>query len=270
MCADATPYFNGTECIACSDKDKPLFSYKYEKCAACRRNTWYDKIARKCLKERTFEFLTDLMSKNLIINDTIKNLQRLQDDILKLRPTAKMCPPENPYSNGPECISCNDSTPLFDYASAACSPCAGGTSYNPDKKSCDKISLPLQSMVFWGNKSAGFDDKKGFVTDLEASNLVNLPKSIEDIKNEYDRTMADVPNIQKCSSDKPYSTGYKCITCPTDQPLFNLTSHRCANCEDGETYNSTSRACTSEDEQEASVGSRKTKRRPKVVAPVAA
>lgn len=101
VCSDPTPYYNGSECIACTDKSKPLFSFKYGKCGNCRRNTWYDKQARKCLKERTFEFVTDLQSKNLILNDTIRNLQRLQDDILKLRPTARVCPPEQPYSNGP-------------------------------------------------------------------------------------------------------------------------------------------------------------------------
>lgn len=146
-----------------------------------------------------------------------------------------MCPSETPYSSGPECISCTANEPLFDYASAACAPCATGTSYNPDKKSCDKITLPLLSMAFWGNKSSGFDSsRKGFVTNLDAKNLVNLPKSLEDIRGEYDRTMAEVKNIEKCSIDKPYSTGYQCISCPSAKPLFNLTSHSCTNCEDGE------------------------------------
>jgi hypothetical protein len=86
-------------------------------------------------------------------------------------------------------------------------------------------------MAFWANKSAGFDpNKKGYVTNTEASNLVNLPKSMEDIRSEYERTIADVKNIEKCPLDKPYSTGYQCITCPADRPLFNLTSHCCTNC----------------------------------------
>lgn len=79
VCPDPTPYFNGTACIDCPEKSKPLFSYKYGKCGACRWNTWYDKLARKCLKEKVFEFLTDLSTKNLILNDTMVRLQRQQD-----------------------------------------------------------------------------------------------------------------------------------------------------------------------------------------------
>jgi len=48
---------------------------------------------------------------------------------------------------------------------------------------------------------------------------------MEDIKSEYDRAIAQAKNIERCGSDKPYSTGYKCISCPNDRALFNLTSH---------------------------------------------
>ena len=123
-------------------------------------------------------------------------------------------------------------------------------------------------MAFWSNKSSGFDQtRKGYVTNLEASNLVNLPKSIEDIKSEYDRTMAETKNIEQCTKEKPYSTGYTCKACSTDQPLFNLTSHRCTSCEEGETYNPSNRTCTSEDEQDATVdGSSKRSKKKRVKA----
>lgn len=77
------------------------------------------------------EFLTDLKSKNIILNDTMANLMRYEEEIQAKNREAKVCPEDKPYSIGPECIACPDLEPLFDYASSTCSPCTPGTIYSP-------------------------------------------------------------------------------------------------------------------------------------------
>lgn len=81
------------------------------------------------------------------------------------------------------------------------------------------------------------------MTNLNANNLMDPLYPIDDIREEYSRTLEKTPNIHECSLDKPYSTGLNCISCPARSPYFNLTSHRCTSCPIGFVYNSTILKC---------------------------
>lgn len=118
--------------------------------------------------------------------------------------------------------------------------------------------MPIPSLALKWSKAAPDPDtsRTRYLTNLESGSIVSLPKDIKAVRLEYDRVKEEKKNLEVCPPEKPYSTGFECVSCRGSTNLWNLTSHKCTTCEEDEDYVMSKYECVSKYGEEA-VGRRK-------------
>jgi hypothetical protein len=116
-CPGATPYFNGTGCINCTDPNI-IFNTSSSTCTKCPTGTTFDNSVHNCIRQPN---ITNPVANNNTIGFFPSPTQY---DV--------PCPDITPiFSNG-SCttINCTTSAPYLNITSLKCVPCPANTTYN--------------------------------------------------------------------------------------------------------------------------------------------
>lgn len=68
-------------------------------------------------------------------------------------------------------------------------------------------------------------------TNLGAPNWILGEQTLNDVVDDYYERSVKYDNITNCNINEPYFNGTACISCPKEQPLFNLYTMRCTQCD---------------------------------------
>lgn len=186
-------------------------------CIACASGQIYDISFKKCQSCQTgtvYDSVSHSCNKqSVLFNSNLAKNANYLGTAPTQTPGLSFCPDDKPYFNGNSCISC--ALPLyFNFASNTCIACAIGSAFSNTAQSCTGKSFFLSNL---GNNS-----------NYIGSPLSPLP---------YD-------SIMTCSSEKPFSDGKQCYSCPLPQ-FFNFERMSCQSCPSGYSFQSTSHSCES-------------------------
>ena len=128
-CPLSTPFYNGSQCIACP-ATTPYFSFDTNSCQKCGALTSFSAALHSCVIIQQRQ--TSLSSPNLVLGGIPFNEWRyFYVNNQTVNPQLANCPTAKPYYDGTTCISCVAPTPYFSLTHRVCINCAAGTTYNP-------------------------------------------------------------------------------------------------------------------------------------------
>ena len=150
-CPSATPYFDGTSCIACNPGQ--LFDVSISTCLTCPSGTVYSNSTYQCM---TISYYTNITLNNnwISVNQNFTQLQNAMN-IAAAAPYAQPCPTSTPFYNGKNCIACSGKTPYFSFDTNSCQACGSLTTFSSSLHSCVIIqqrqtSLKAPNLILGG------------------------------------------------------------------------------------------------------------------------
>jgi hypothetical protein len=133
-CPAATPFFDGSQCIACSPS-APFFSFDSNTCVNCGAGTVFSPNVHLCVIVQQRQ--TSLASPNLVLGGlSLNEWKYFHANNQTANPQLSNCPGSAPYFDGQTCISCVPPTPYFSLTHLVCINCAAGTTYSTSVMEC--------------------------------------------------------------------------------------------------------------------------------------
>lgn len=223
-CPDATPFYNGSICIACASP--LLFSSADKLCLTCPEGMYFALGEHNCVTQLYFSNLDGLAweTNSKSLDDVVEGIS-----IARSSPNYAECPKETPYSTQGKCISCT--SPLhFSYDTLNCSACPDGTA----------LDLSMHKCLAPGNLN--------FQTNpANTSGLIFNGRSINEWANKYYQNLQEFAGISDCPTETPFFDGLACISCPHSHPYFNMETLVCQNCPGNTLYDIDQRECVTND-----------------------
>ena len=147
-CNDKAPFFNGVECIKCSDPT-PIFNISSSKCVACPAGTKYDQPTKNCISSGE---VTYKPNSSAGIPKTILGANQTQKDLDNYYSgNGTECPINAPFVIAGKCAPCPADKPLFSLETKTCSACPSGTKFDVATQKCVAGTAP----AFKPNLSSG-------------------------------------------------------------------------------------------------------------------
>lgn len=82
-----------------------------------------------------------------------------------------------------------------------------------------------------------------FQTNLYANNWILGNLTTNDLVQLYNNRALAYDNITNCPISAPFYDGKRCITCPSDNPIFNIQTMKCIQCSSSENYDNSQKRC---------------------------
>lgn len=82
-----------------------------------------------------------------------------------------------------------------------------------------------------------------FQTNLYAKNWILGKYTTDDLVELYNSRSLKYDNISNCPMEFPFFDGSKCITCPPGNPIFNIETSKCGQCEHNEHVDNIHKRC---------------------------
>ena len=220
-CPSATPYFDGTSCIACGPGQ--LFDVAISTCLTCPTGTVYSNSTYHCMPIQYYTNIT-LNNQWISVNRNFTQLQTTMNTAAAL-PNAQPCPSSTPFYNGTQCIACGGTTPYYSFDTNSCQACGTATTFSSTIHQC----VIVQQRI----------------TSLSSPNLILGGLPFNEWRYYYVNNQTANPQLANCPTANPYFDGKTCINCVAPAPYFSLMHRVCVNCAAGTTYSPTVRECLS-------------------------
>jgi len=165
------PYFNGKECIKCTNEQ--LFNVTSKTCVYCPANTTYDNVMMKC---DSIKYKTNSLTDRLWVDNLVAYQAAYKTNM------GKECPTTEPFFNGTACINCQ-SDQIFNSSSLKCTKCPTGTVFNNMNKNCS-------------------ESKANIFVPGKTDNLLGVPSySVDAYTKELASPNASLYTVVKCAND---------------------------------------------------------------------
>ena len=153
-CPSSAPLFNGTTCIACTNKIYDIFN---KKCVACASGYYYNTTLHMC--SLSPQYYPNLNNSLWIVNNTtgLKQLLNMTQQ-RKLLKGATICPTSTPdfNINTNTCLKCPTGE-YWNYFNYTCMACPAGLQVDPNTRTCSKkligvyqTNLTAKNLLFNG------------------------------------------------------------------------------------------------------------------------
>lgn len=139
-CPVATPFFDGTKCLGCTDATAPYFDISAKKCVGCPQNFVYDTTSKSCVSQ-------------MASASNPSGADRTIGTLPAPGPNDLLCPTDTPFFVNGTCEACSDpSAPYFFPALNDCVACSQDQTYDVATHSCiAAVTKPPTTLPYVSN-----------------------------------------------------------------------------------------------------------------------